>query len=120
SVRNLCSGDRDEPHRVRMTSKLRELRDRYGRIAISDAGSSFNSDLVEALEIGYLLDCAEATVAGALARQESRGAHFREDFPDRDDANWLKHTLARQGTEGVTLDYKPVTITRFEPKERKY
>jgi succinate dehydrogenase / fumarate reductase, flavoprotein subunit len=120
SMMDLCGVERDEPRLAQMSSKLRELRERYGRVALSDAGASFNSDLVEALEVGYLLDCAEATVAGALARQESRGAHFREDFPDRDDANWLKHTLARQGTEGVTLDYKPVTITRFEPKERKY
>ncbi len=120
SMMDLCGVERDEARLTRMSAILRELRERYGRAAISDAGQSFNSDLVEALELGYLLDCAEATVAGALARQESRGAHFREDFPDRDDANWLKHTLAYRGTEGVVLDYKPVTITRFEPKERKY
>jgi len=120
SMMDLCGVERDEARLTRMSAILRELRERYGHAAISDAGQSFNSDLVEALELGYLLDCAEATVAGALARQESRGAHFREDFPDRDDANWLKHTLAYRGTEGVVLDYKPVTITRFEPKERKY
>jgi succinate dehydrogenase / fumarate reductase flavoprotein subunit len=112
--------ERDEPRLTQMMSILRDLRERYGRAVITDPGASFNSDLVEALEVGYLLDCAEATVAGALARQESRGAHFREDFPDRDDANWLKHTLAYRGTEGLVLDYKDVTITRFQPMERKY
>jgi succinate dehydrogenase / fumarate reductase, flavoprotein subunit len=117
---DLCGVERDAERLGQMTAKLHELRERYGQAVISDPGASFNSDLVEALEVGYLLDCAEATVAGALARQESRGAHFREDFPDRDDANWLKHTLARKAMEGVTLDYKAVTITRFEPKERKY
>ncbi len=120
SMMDLCGVERDADRLTRMSSILHDLRERYGRVVISDAGQSFNSDLVEALELGYLLDCAEATVAGALARQESRGAHYREDFPDRDDANWLKHTLAYKGTEGVVLDYKPVTITRFEPKERKY
>jgi succinate dehydrogenase / fumarate reductase flavoprotein subunit len=120
SMMDLCGVERDEPRLTQMMSILRDLRERYGRAVITDPGASFNSDLVEALEVGYLLDCAEATVAGALARQESRGAHFREDFPDRDDANWLKHTLAYRGTEGLVLDYKDVTITRFQPMERKY
>jgi succinate dehydrogenase / fumarate reductase flavoprotein subunit len=80
----------------------------------------YNTDLTEAIELGFLLDCAETTVTSALARQESRGAHYREDFPDRDDPNWLKHTLAFKDDGGVRLDYKPVSITTFEPKERKY
>ena len=67
-----------------------------------------------------MLDLAEVTIVGALAREESRGAHYREDFPDRDDAGWLKHTLAYQTDSGIELKYKPVAITRFEPKERKY
>ena len=70
--------------------------------------------------LGYLLDLAEAMVAGALARTESRGAHSREDFPERNDAKWLKHTLAYRGPNGPTLKYKPVSITRFEPKPRTY
>lgn len=81
---------------------------------------TFNMDLVETIETGYLLDIAEAVVAGALAREESRGGHFREDFPERDDVNWLKHTLAYRTSGGIEMRYKPVVITRFEPKERKY
>jgi succinate dehydrogenase / fumarate reductase flavoprotein subunit len=76
--------------------------------------------LVEALELGYMLDCAEAVVEGAVTRTESRGAHMREDYPDRDDANWLKHTLAYRTSGGIQMKYKPVVLTRFEPKERKY
>jgi succinate dehydrogenase / fumarate reductase, flavoprotein subunit len=120
TMMDLCGVERDNTRLSQMNGILRELRQRYDRVAITDPGTRFNSDLGEALEVGYLLDCAEATVAGALARQESRGAHFREDYPDRDDANWLKHTLAFRGAEGVILDYKAVTITRFQPQERKY
>jgi succinate dehydrogenase / fumarate reductase, flavoprotein subunit len=101
-------------------TKVRELKERYGAISIGDCGAVFNTDLLEANELGYLLDLAEVTVAGALARQESRGAHSREDFPERNDAKWLKHTLAYKGPKGPTLKYKPVSITRFEPKPRTY
>jgi succinate dehydrogenase / fumarate reductase flavoprotein subunit len=82
----------------------------------------FNTELMEVVELGNLLDCAEATVVGALARKESRGAHYRQDYEKRDDVNFLRHTLAyRTDTPGkVDLRYKPVVITDFEPKERKY
>ena len=120
AMMDLCGVERDAERLGRMSAILRDLRQRYDRVQLSDPGIRFNSDLAETLEVGYLLDCAEATVAGALARQESRGAHFREDFPDRDDVNWLKHTLAYHGMEGPVLDYKEVTITRFQPQERKY
>ncbi len=103
-----------------MTFKLRELRGRYADIAIHDKGRVFNTELLEAREVGYLLDCAEASVAGALAREESRGAHFREDFPERNDTDWLQHTLAFRAEGGPDLRYKPVTITRFQPKPRTY
>ncbi len=106
---------------VQALDRVRELQQRYQQVRVQDRSRVFNTDLVEALELGFLLDTAEVTVAGALARQESRGAHFREDFPQRDDQNWLKHTLAyRTAGGGVELKYKPVTITRFQPKERKY
>lgn len=101
--------------------KVRELQQRYEKVRIQDRSRIFNTDLVEAIELGFLLDCAEATVVGALQRQESRGAHSREDYPDRDDKNWLKHTLAyrKEGAE-MEFRFKPVTITKFQPQERKY
>ena len=104
-----------------MREKLAELQQRYQQARIQDKSSVFNTDLVEAIELGFLLDCAVTTVEGALARKESRGAHYREDFPTRDDTNFLAHTLAWRGADGrVRLGYKPVTITRFQPQERKY
>jgi succinate dehydrogenase / fumarate reductase flavoprotein subunit len=89
-------------------------------VGVADKGTVFNTDLLETREIGYLLDCAEATVVSALARKESRGAHAREDFPDRDDVNFLTHTLATKAEGGPRLTYKPVTITSFQPKPRTY
>ena len=99
---------------------LGELRARYANVAVSDKGKIHNMDLVETLELGYMLDCAEALVEGAVTRTESRGAHLREDYQDRDDENWLKHTLAYKTSGGIQMKYKPVVLTRFEPKERKY
>jgi succinate dehydrogenase / fumarate reductase flavoprotein subunit len=100
--------------------RLRELKERYHHIRVQDRGKIFNMDLLNAWELGNLLDLAEVTTASALARTESRGAHAREDYPQRDDVNWLKHTLAWLDAQGVTLRYKPVTITRYQPKERTY
>ncbi len=96
------------------------LRERYSRIAIHDRGRRFNTDLLEAIELGFLLDLAEVIVVGALAREESRGGHFREDFPNRDDKRFLKHTLAYATAKGIKLEYKPVVITKYKPIERKY
>jgi len=103
-----------------MTHCLRELRERYANVAVDDKGRVFNTDLLEAREVGYLLDCAEASVAGALVREESRGAHSREDFPERNDTDWLKHTLAYRAEGGPDIRFKPVTITKFQPKPRTY
>jgi succinate dehydrogenase flavoprotein subunit len=102
--------------------KIVDLKDRYARIGLMDTTRTFNTELMEVLELGMLLDCCEATVAGALARRESRGAHYRRDYEKRDDVNFLRHTLAYQsGTPGQPeLRYKPVVITEFQPKERKY
>ena len=103
-----------------MQAILLDLQHRYQRVTIDDQTRHFNTDLLEALELGYLLDVGECIVAGALARTESRGAHYREDYPERDDANWLKHTMVYKTSGGLRLGAKPVSITRFEPKERKY
>ncbi len=99
---------------------IEHLKLRYCQARVEDGGKVFNTDLLDAWEVGYLLDCAEATVAGALARTESRGGHFREDYPERDDTNWLKHTLTYQAEGRPFLRSKPVTITRFQPKPRTY
>ena len=111
----------------RMAGGLRELqdrlvtlRDRYACVRMDDRGKTFNTELMETLELGYLLDIAQAITVSALAREESRGGHFREDFPTRDDACWLKHTLVVYRTTGMQLRHKPVVLRRFEPKERKY
>ncbi len=101
------------------------LQDSFTKVQLQDKGKRFNTEVVEALELGFLLDCAEATIHGALARTESRGAHYRLDYPKRDDTNWLKHTLAYKGTgaHDVRLEYKDVILIDdpvFKPKERKY
>ena len=101
---------------------IAELQERYRNVRIRDTSATFNTELMEVIELGFLLDCSEATVASALARQESRGGHYREDFPKRDDVKYLSHTLAYQHEGGGVkeLRYKPVVITEFQPKERKY
>jgi succinate dehydrogenase / fumarate reductase flavoprotein subunit len=111
---------RSEQSLTEAAEELKTLRDRYSQVAIMDKGKQFNTDLLEAHELGCLIDCSDATIAGALARQESRGAHFRSDFETRDDINWLAHTLAYRTSGGIQLDKKPVSITRFQPQERKY
>ncbi len=97
------------------------LQERATSLRLDDHGVRYNTDLVDALELGYLLDCSEAMVTSAEARTESRGAHAREDFPDRDDEQWMRHSLATRGAGGaVALTYKPVTVTEFQPAPRVY
>jgi succinate dehydrogenase / fumarate reductase flavoprotein subunit len=96
------------------------LRERYSRATIQDKGRRYNTDLLEAVELGFLLDLAEVLVATAQARKESRGGHFREDYPNRDDANFMQHSMAYKEGEEIRLDYKPVVVTRYQPMERKY
>ncbi|MEV6170960.1 succinate dehydrogenase flavoprotein subunit [Streptomyces sp. NPDC051954] len=105
--------------------KIAELRERFKNVSIQDKGKRFNTDLLEAIELGNLLDLAEVMAVSALARKESRGGHYREDYPNRDDVNFMRHTMAYRevgddGTESIRLDYKPVVQTRYQPMERKY
>ncbi len=99
---------------------VRELKARYQQIAIVDKGNCFNRDLLDAIELGYMLDLAEVIAMGALHREESRGAHFREDFPERHDDKFLVHSMIRYSDKEPVVFEKPVTITRFQPQERKY
>jgi succinate dehydrogenase / fumarate reductase flavoprotein subunit len=100
------------------------LKERYQRVGVSDRGRRYNTELLEAVELGFLLDLAEVLVISAGARNESRGGHFREDHPHRDDVNFMRHTMAYREGSGlaaeVRLDYKPVVQTRYQPMERKY
>lgn len=111
----------------RVINKIAELEERYRNISIQDKGKRFNLDLLEAVELGFLLELAKVMSVAALHREESRGGHFREDFPDRDDANFMKHSMVyldegatTEGVAGLRFDTKPVAFTRYEPKERKY
>ncbi|TLP99564.1 succinate dehydrogenase flavoprotein subunit [Nesterenkonia salmonea] len=107
--------------------KIYELKARYQQITVQDKGKRFNLDLLEALELGFLLDMAEVMTVSAMHRKESRGGHYREDYPDRDDENFMLHSMlykdpdfVTEGVEGIRFDTKPVTFTRYEPMERKY
>ena len=112
---------RSEESLSKMQQILGGLRERYDRVAITDKGAIYNTDLMETVELGYLLDCADALVAAALERTESRGGHYREDHPLRDDANWLKHTLAYREADGsIRMEFKPVKTGPYIPMERKY
>jgi len=96
------------------------LKRQFTNVCVMDSSRRFNTSLIETLEVGFALDLAEVIIASALARRESRGAHYRLDYPKRDDTKWLKHTLAVRTAEGPKLSYKPVTITRWQPEERGY
>ncbi|MGO8950030.1 MAG: succinate dehydrogenase flavoprotein subunit [Ktedonobacterales bacterium] len=113
---------REEASLLAMQGKIAELKERWEQVRLMDTSRTFNTELMEVIELGNLIECSEATVAGALARKESRGGHYRADYTSRDDANFLKHTLAfRSDRAGdPDLNYKPVVITEFAPKERKY
>jgi succinate dehydrogenase / fumarate reductase flavoprotein subunit len=115
-----CSVYRQKDGLSKAITIIQSIMDRYEQVTIDNLGLRFNTELLEALELESLLGLAEAILVSALAREESRGAHSREDFPQRDDQNWLKHTLIQKADEGIRLFYKPVTITKFEPKPRVY
>jgi len=112
----------------KVTQTIHTLRERYRNVSIQDKGKRFNTDLLEAIELGFLLDLAEVVVFSARNRKESRGGHMRDDYPDRDDATYMKHTMAyltgdphsADAADHITLDWKPVVITNYQPMERKY
>ncbi|MCI0865546.1 MAG: FAD-binding protein [Chloroflexi bacterium] len=99
---------------------LRALKERYTTVPVDNKGQIFNTDLVFALELGFMLDCAETITVSALERKDSRGAQARTDYPDRDDENWMKHIVTTQGDEGPEVSYAPVSVTQWTPEERKY
>jgi succinate dehydrogenase / fumarate reductase flavoprotein subunit len=136
SMDNNAAVFRTEETLKQALTDIHALKERYSRITVHDKGKRYNSDLLEAIELGFLLELAEVTVVGALNRKESRGGHAREDYPNRDDTNYMRHTMAYKVPGGdsetvgkyraadllndVRLDYKPVVQTRYEPMERKY
>lgn len=121
SMTNRCGVFRNEKDLVAQLAYAKELQERFTKISIDDKKMIFNTDLMEAIELGHLLEFAELIVSGAIERKESRGAHYRKDYQKRDDVEWLKHTLAWRLPEGgVKFDWRKVVITRFQPMERKY
>ncbi|MBI5493159.1 MAG: FAD-binding protein [Deltaproteobacteria bacterium] len=115
-----CGIFRNRERLTKCLDKVRELKQRYGRVALSDKGEFFNNELLYVLELGKMLTVSEAIVLGALNRQESRGSHFRTDFPARNDNDWLKHTLVYKDAGALKIRYRDVNITKFKPEERKY
>ena len=111
---------RDEQSISEAIRDFSDLRERYATVPVQNKNRIFNTDLIFALELGYMLDVADTIAFSALERRESRGANARTDFPERDDENWLKHIVARKGEVGPELSYLPVTITKWQPEERKY
>jgi succinate dehydrogenase / fumarate reductase flavoprotein subunit len=121
TMQDLVGVFRDEAGMTKAVAKIRELQHRFKTdLVIDDRGKMFNTDVLEAFELGCLLDLSEATAYAALARRESRGAHAREDYPKRDDVNWMKHSMVRKVGETVEMTTRPVVITHYEPQERVY
>jgi succinate dehydrogenase / fumarate reductase, flavoprotein subunit len=117
---NKCGVFRNEKDLLSMLDTIHELKAKYKNVHMMHKGKVFNTELQEIIELGNMLEYSDAIVTGALARQECRGAHWRIDHPKRDDVNWLKHTIAFKTEKGIELKYKPVTILKYQPQERKY
>jgi succinate dehydrogenase / fumarate reductase flavoprotein subunit len=111
---------RNEADLLEGIRRIRALKARFEHVRVVDRASRYNLNLLDAVETGHMLELAETIVVGAYARTESRGAHFRTDFPKRDDAHWMKHTICEVTPEGPRLSYTPVAFTRWEPMERVY
>ncbi len=115
-----CSVFRNQTDMERGLDEIRGLKAEYQSVSIDNKGANYNTDLLDAIELESLLGLAEVILVSALSRTESRGAHYREDYPERDDQNWLKHTLVTAGSDGLEISFKPVKITKFQPKARKF
>ena len=116
-----CAVFRDQEGLTQAHETIRRLKDEAAGASIDDRGTVFNQDVLGAIELGYMLDCAECIVVAALERKESRGAQFRLDFPERNDDDWLKHIdLSVNGGAEPKVTYSPVTITKWAPQERTY
>jgi succinate dehydrogenase / fumarate reductase flavoprotein subunit len=116
-----CAVFRDEAKLDKALEVVRRLKEEAKTAWIDDRGTIFNQDVLGAIELGYLLDCAEATVMSAIERKESRGAQFRTDYPERNDEEWLKHiNVTQNGSEEPEISYSPVTITKWQPEARTY
>ena len=111
---------RDEEGMQSLLAMLPGFRERFAQASLQDKGRVFNTDLIFTLELGFMLDCAESIILGGIERKESRGAHSRTDYPNRDDENWLKHVLVTRTDDGPEVSQLPVTITKWQPEERKY
>jgi succinate dehydrogenase / fumarate reductase flavoprotein subunit len=121
TMNELVAVYRDEEGLTQAHEIVHRLKEESAQAYIDDGGRVFNQDVLAALEVGYMIDCAEATIVSAIHRKESRGAQFRLDYPDRDDEQWLKHINVTRGDDGEPeISYSPVTITKWEPEVRKY
>lgn len=120
TMQNKVGVFRTGPELEEAKAVIDRLKDEFQGVTVDDKGSIFNQQLIHTIETGYLLDLADTMVTGAIARTESRGAHSRTDFPERDDDNWMKHTLAYMDDGELRLDYSDVTVTKYEPQVRSY
>jgi len=115
-----CSVFRNHDGLTDALSEIQKLKKRYTSLKVANQGRKFNYELQEALELGNMLVTAEVIAFSALRRHESRGAHFRQDFHERNDSDWLKHTLVSMSKDGLKLSYRPVVLSRFLPEKRRY
>jgi succinate dehydrogenase / fumarate reductase flavoprotein subunit len=121
TLNRYCAVFRDQEGLTKAHEVVRRLKEEAKTAYIDDRGTVFNQDVLGAIELGYMLDCAEAIVVAAIERKESRGAQYRTDFPERNDAEWLKHIdISVNGDDTPKVSYSPVTITQWQPEERKY
>jgi len=120
TMTTFCSVFRNKPGLSKSLEVIDLLILRYEKIIIDNVSNSFNTDLMEVIELESMLNLAKVILMSAITRKESRGAHFREDYPERDDEHWLRHTLIQKTENGERIFYKPVRISRFEPKPRTY